>query len=173
MEVEKTFTPREIRNENISLLREKTVLFSSTDLRPFYRYFQIHGLTIAGLNGVSDEFLINVGKTYEAMFLKNLNTNFSMQKRVFDAAKYPEKGGPTIQRVGLSKHQDINHDELPGWDLTNDLNQAVDFIWELQESGPSQINEVLEHLLHSLTALIFYQTFPEDWDYLEKNSLLN
>jgi len=170
-EVHKTFSLRENPKESIMLLTEKTDFISSKKLKPFYRYFEVHGLTIAGLNGVSDEFLVDVGKTYEAMFPKS-GMDASMQSRVFDAAKNPERGGKTLQRVGLSSHQDMHLDELPGWDFTNDHNQAVDFIWEMNEPGTNQVNEVLEHLLHTLTAIVFYQAFPEEWDYLSEESLL-
>ena len=45
-------------------------------------------------------------------------------------------------------------------------------MWEMTEPGPNQVNGVMEHLLHTLTTVVFYQAFKEDWDYLSEESLL-
>ena len=42
----------------------------------------------------------------------------------------------------------------------------------MNQPGPNQVNEVMEHLLHTLTSIVFYQAFTEDWDYLSEESLL-
>ena len=96
------------------LLAQKTVFISSKKLKPFYRYFEIHGLTIVGLDGVTDKFMVHVGKTYDAMFPIDSGLDASMLSMVFDAAKNPERGGKTLQRLDLSSHQETNLDELPG-----------------------------------------------------------
>jgi len=49
---------------------------------------------------------------------------------------------------------------------------STDYIWELQEGGADQIGEVIEHLLHTVSAVGFRLAFPQDWDYTNHASAL-
>ena len=72
----------------------------------------------------------------------------------------------------------LNNENYDGWDNINDNYDVVDFIWEATSNSPSdkqtkaaQINEIVEHLLHTIT-LIFNKSFTS-WGYEDVSSDLD
>ena len=86
-----------------------------------------------------------------------------------------------LQRIG-SIGPDNYPDGNPGLDAINNEYEVVDFIWEIElndeirgktqvQANAQQINEIVEHLLHTVTNG-FNKTF-NSWDYQNQSSALN
>ena len=43
----------------------------------------------------------------------------------------------------------------------------------MEQGGADQIGEVIEHLLHTVTNVILYLSYPEEWDYNNPSSQLS
>jgi len=124
-----------------------------------------NGLAIFGREDVSSSFLTNVGKAYEAMLQTSSHIDTAMRSSYNStiSAQY------VYQRVGLNSPS--NYSTMDGGASNPYGDNAVDYIWE-GGSGADQIGEVLEHLLHTVTAVGFKLTFSNAWDYNNKNSQL-
>ena len=76
------------------------------------------------------------------------------------------------QRVGLDGSQAVSNFE-PGDPPAPFVDNATDFIWQMEQGGADQIGEGVEHLLHTVTNVILYLSFPEEWDYNNPSSQLS
>ena len=74
------------------------------------------------------------------------------------------------QRVGVDGMSN-NSNFSPGTPPKPYDDNATDYIWEMQTGGADQIGEVMEHLLHTVTAVTMYLAYP-DWSYKSSNSQL-
>ena len=139
--------------------------------QPFNRYVDIGGLRIFGLDEVSDNFLNKVASTYEAMFASNDLINLEMRSAFSDILKE----NYIFQRVGFDSPEYYGGgDKLPQHPINgNYKDNQTDYIWEgLSRSAASQTNEVIEHLLHTITGVGFAFQFSE-WDPLDPSSKIN
>ena len=128
----------------------------------FDRYINFGGLSLFVKPNNSDDFLINVAKTYRDMLggdlgytsdcVDTLNrefTSFNVAQRIWSETK-PEE-----------------------FEVFGNSYEAVDLIEERASfSSQEQINEVIEHLLHTISVLGLSQVFPNKWDYTNKTSSL-
>lgn len=124
-----------------------------------------NGLAIFGRTGVSSSFLTKVGTAYEAM----LQASSSIDTGMRNSYNSTISSQYIYQRVGLGSPS--NYSTMDGGASSPFDGNAVDYIWE-GASGAEQIGEVLEHLLHTITAVGFKLTFSSAWDYNNKNSQL-
>jgi len=118
------------------------------------------------LEEVDPTFVGNVGKAYEAMFESTSLTDSGMQDDLYAGMKKRY----VLQRVGYigPEYYDEIREE-PGKGKYGD--QRVDYIWEMPSSSTeSQTGEVLEHLLHTLTAIGFHYAFSEEWAWNDSES---
>ena len=132
----------------------------------FPNYVDSNNLRIFGRQGVSKTFLGNVGSTYNEMFKESSNIDQSMRSKYLQISKDKY----VYQRVGVDG-------------MVNDPNfktgippkpyddNATDYIWEQGSGGADQIGEVIEHLLHTITNVVFYLSYS-DWNYKDSSSLL-
>jgi len=125
----------------------------------FPTYIDSNDLRIFARKGVSESFLNNVGKVYDQMFQEisdqtKRNEYFSVSKN-----KY------AYQRVGVDGMSADGTPPKPYGD------NATDYIWEMSSGGADQIGEVVEHLLHTVTAVVLYLAYA-DWDYKNSSSPL-
>ena len=125
-------------------------------------------MRIFAKEGVSVEFLNNVGKTYEAMFGEGPNVDENMRSIYLKATE----DNYVYQRLGIDGSEESSNFE-PGDPPAPYNDNVTDFIWEMAQGGPDQIGEVIEHLLHTITNVILYLSFPEEWDYNNPSSLLS
>ena len=125
-------------------------------------------LRIFAKEGVSSEFLQNVGKTYEAMLSEGVNIDESMRTLYLTTSEE----NYVYQRVGLDGSQASSNFE-PGDPPEPFADNATDFIWQMEQGGADQIGEVIEHLLHTVTNVILYLSYPEEWDYNNPSSQLS
>ena len=125
-------------------------------------------MRIFAKEGVSSEFLQNVGKAYEEMFNDGPKIDESMRALYLSTTEE----NYVYQRVGLDGSE-VSSSFEPGDPPAPYSDNATDFIWEMEQGGTDQIGEVIEHLLHTVTNVILYLSFPEEWDYNNPSSQLS
>ena len=133
----------------------------SMNATPFDRYINFNGLTIFASPTNTNTFLINVTKTYRDM----LGGDLGYTSSCVDTLKTKFTANKIAQRLWKTESP-ANFVGDSGFDSAG--YEAQDLI---QESGSSeQANEVIEHLLHTITVLGLSRVFPNKWDYTDTNS---
>lgn len=140
---------------------------SESTIGDFPNYIDAKNLRIFARQGVSTNFLNNVGEAYKEMFNENSNIDETMRSHYLSTSK--EKY--VYQRVGVDgMASDSNFDS--GTPPKPYGDNATDYIWEMKNGGADQIGEVIEHLLHTVTNVILYLAYPK-WNYNNSSSPLN
>jgi|TARA_B100001094_G_C18143431_1_gene779235 hypothetical protein len=132
----------------------------------FPSYVDSNNLRIFARKGVSSTFLNNVGAAYGEMLKDNSKIDQSMKSKYLSTSKDEY----VYQRVGVDgmasgSNFDSGTPPKPYGD------NATDYIWEMSSGGEDQIGEVIEHLLHTVTAVGLYLNYS-DWDYKSSSSPL-
>ena len=135
----------------------------------FTNFIDAKSLRIYAKDDVSSGFLNNVGKSYEAMFTDNSNIDESMRAYYLSTSKDEY----VWQRVGLEASFNKNESYAEGFPPRPYRHNVTDYIWEMDTGGKDQIGEVIEHLLHTVTTVILYLAYPNEWDYNKSSSALS
>ena len=143
--------------------------YDSKDLGDFSAYIDAKNMRIFAKEGVSDLFLNNVGKAYEAMFTDGSSINEGMRSHYLSTTKDEY----VYQRVGLEASFNKNESYAEGFPPSPYKHNVTDYIWEMNTGGEEQIGEVIEHLLHTITNVILYLAYPNEWDYNKSSSELS
>ena len=144
----------------------KGSIINDEQFAPFNRYIDVNGLRMFVLDKVKDEFVLDVANTFEAMFPQSSDTiDLTSQQLLLQTMK----DFNTFQRIGyIGPPENGEPASAPlsgGWEF------AQDYIWEKPSSSTaSQIGEVVEHLLHTITSISLKYTFPEKWDWDDPSS---
>ena len=145
---------------------EEQNLDSSDTNNDFPNYVDSNNLRIFARKGVSDSFLKNVGSAYGEILKDNSKIDQSMKSKYLSTSKDKY----VYQRVGLdgmASGSDFDSGTPPKPYGDN----ATDYIWEMSSGGVDQIGEVIEHLLHTVTAVALYLSYS-DWNYKSSTSPL-
>ena len=133
----------------------------------FPTYLDAHNLRFFARPGVSSDFLSAVSTAYGEMLKSSPSIDADVQQSYLSTTEAQH----VFQLVGLVGPENYSStmDERPQrpWE-----DHGTDYIWELSTGGPEQIGEVLEHLLHTVTAVGLKLAFPEAWDYMDESSAL-
>ncbi|MDC0475034.1 M10 family metallopeptidase C-terminal domain-containing protein [Hyphomicrobiales bacterium] len=144
----------------------KGSIITDDQFEPFNRYIDVNGLRMFVLDKVKDEFVLDVANTFEAMFPQSSDTiDLASQQLILQSTKDYN----IFQRIGYIGPPE--NGEPASAPLSGDWEFAQDYIWEKPSSSTaSQIGEVVEHLLHTITSLSLKYTFPEKWDWDDTSS---
>ena len=144
----------------------KGSIIADEQFAPFNRYIDVNGLRMFVLDKVKDEFVLDVANTFEAMFPQSSDTiDLASQQLILQSTKDYN----IFQRIGYIGPPE--NGEPASAPLSGDWEFAQDYIWEKPSSSTaSQIGEVVEHLLHTITSLSLKYTFPEKWDWDDTSS---
>ena len=143
---------------------------------PFVKFIDVENLRLFSLQEVSNEFLIKVAKTYLLMLEDNNNIDIEMRSKFLDVSK----NHFVFQRIGLEgpdyyeRKFKADFGSLPQSRAPNNgpyRDNATDYIWEYNQGSESQLNEVVEHLLHTITNVVFAIQF-KDWNWEEPSSMI-
>ena len=137
----------------------------------FQRYIDVTSLRIFAREQVSDSFLRNVATAYELMISPT------------EIAKYPARNKfhntlsdyNIYQRIGYGGPNTnvMNTQPGPGDTIFSYDRYATDYIWEDHaRSTKRQLGNVLEHLLHTITAVQFRLYWPEKWGFEDDSDLI-
>ncbi len=144
-------------------------LIEEDDKLDFTQYVDSNNIRIFGKEDVSLGFLNKVAKSYNAMLKENPVIDHSMRLKYLMTSKNEN----VYQRVGLHSSYKKNEEYAHNIRIPKPYkNNCTDFIWEEEKGGPMQINEVIEHLLHTVTAVILKLSYPDDWGYMNSSSKL-
>ena len=155
---------------------------------PFKKYLDVYGIKLLGLGSVggqksvSNNFLFKNAQLVQ-LLLNPLDPkiNKNLQKK---AVSYL-KANKTIQKIGFKSYDSyspsLDSGKYAGWDKVNDNYSNVDFVWDyssekIPKDGPTakaQINENLEHLLHTITHFSLPNIFPKQFVLYPKNKKSN
>ena len=144
----------------------KGSIITDDQFEPFNRYIDVNGLRMFVLDKVKDEFVLDVANTFEAMFPQSSDTiDLASQQLILQSTKDYN----IFQRIGYIGPPE--NGEPASAPLSGDWEFAQDYIWETPSSSTaSQIGEVVEHLLHTISSLSLKYTFPEKWDWDDTSS---
>lgn len=143
---------------------------------PFVKFIDVENLRLFSLQEVSNDFLIKVAKTYLLMLEDNSNIDLEMRSKFLDVSK----NHFVFQRIGLEgpdyyeRQFKADFGSLPQSRAPNNgpyRDNATDYIWEYNQGSESQLNEVVEHLLHTITNVVFAIQF-KDWNWEEPSSMI-
>ena len=143
---------------------------------PFVKFIDVENLRLFSLQEVSNEFLIKVAKTYLLMLEDTSNIDLEMRSKFLDVSK----NHFVFQRIGLEgpdyyeRKFKADFGSLPQSRAPNNgpyRDNATDYIWEYNQGSESQLNEVVEHLLHTITNVVFAIQF-KDWNWEEPSSMI-
>ena len=143
---------------------------------PFVKFIDVENLRLFSLQEVSNDFLIKVAKTYLLMLEDNSNIDLEMRSKFLDVSK----NHFVFQRIGLEgpdyyeRKFKADFGSLPQSRAPNNgpyRDNATDYIWEYNQGSESQLNEVVEHLLHTITNVVFAIQF-KDWNWEEPSSMI-
>ena len=140
----------------------------SSSEEDFPNYVDVKKLRIFAREEVSTSFLNNVGEAYKEMFNDNSDVDSTMRSHYLSISEDEY----VYQRVGvngMANNSNIDSFEPPEPYRDN----ATDYIWEKGRWTDGQIGEVVEHLLHTVTNVIFYLAYPNDWDYNDSYSAIS
>ena len=152
-------------------------VFEDPQSDPFVRYIDVQNLRLYSLDEVSNKFLQNVAKTYLLMLETNNQIDPEMRAEYLKITK----DNYVYQRIGLEGPEyyenkfNSSFDGLPeSRTLENGpyRDNVTDYIWEYEEGSDRQINEVIEHLLHTITNVIFSMQFT-NWDWENSSSMIS
>jgi plastocyanin len=152
------------------------VLLKDTSYAPYDKHATSYALILAGLPDVTDEFVINVANIANRILALNSSTNTTNRNALLNGF-ITNKAFQRIGKTGMNSYSpSLNEANYPGWDDINDTYDVVDFIWEstsdsVNQTKESQINAILEHLIHTIT--LGYDRVFNNWSYDDQNSELN
>jgi hypothetical protein len=149
-------------------------VISGSTYSPFEKHIKYGGLLIVALPDNTETFLVDVANTYRDILggdsgytascvdslIAQFDTNKKVVQRIWTAL------GPRPAQGGLEGNTTENFEAF------GENYETTDFIKELQESeaGQLQINEVIEHILHTITVKGLSRVFPTKWDQSSTNS---
>ena len=103
------------------------------------------------------------------MFENTKLIDLNMQKRFLNTLKKKN----VYQRI-VKQTSAMDYTPVPSHPLNGPYNKnAVDVIWQLPDEEKTAANEIVEHLLHTITTLGFYYAFRNEWRWDIKNSPIN
>ncbi len=143
----------------------QTNIIKTTDYKPFSKKISVYGLTFVAQNDVSDQFMLDVAKTMQKMFVRTASTNKKAQTALLQNL-YQYNAVLPIYKAGtedkLSAKQQLELMSL------KEKNSMCDIIIE---GSPKQTLEVVEHILHAVTDIGLHYLNPKKWGLNKKSTL--
>ena len=160
----------------------------TNEFGPFKKYIDVYGIKLLGLGNVGGQKSVSNNFLYKnaqlvQLLLNPLDPNIkkNLQKKTISYLK----ANKTIQKIGFESYDSysptFDSGKYKGWDKVNDNYSNVDFIWDYSSAkvpkhGPTakaQINENLEHLLHTITHFALPNIFPKQFVIYPENKKSN
>ena len=154
--------------QNDNLISLPLILKKDSNFSPYTRYIDVAGLRILALDEVSEKLILDIAEIFAAMMSESKDIDNVQQKAFMNGLQKMR----IFQRVGLIGPEHNNSFDCCPKSGPYQHNH-VDFIWELPRNRDQQANEIVEHLLHTITTLGFFYHFDDDWRWDRENSALN
>ena len=140
-------------------------IVKTDEYHPFTKKLTVCGITLIGREDISDAFMNNVAATIKEMFSPDgENIDKELQERlIINMYKYR-----TVIPLFKGENYEFSSSDEEKWDRTMIANSICDII---MEGVTGQVTEVVEHILHFVTAIGMHYTFPNEWG-ISRNSEL-
>ena len=165
------FTDKVIDASSINLTTSSLEITQDENFNPFNRYIDVYDLRIFYLDDVSESFAKKVAASYEAILgsgdIINTEDQSLLKETIREYYVY--------QKVGVQGPENYGGSEPPILEIRGSYDEyQTDYIWELSSEYPSsfQINEVFEHILHTITAVALPLIY-DDWKWQNPSSKIN
>ena len=165
------FTDKVIDASSINLTTSSLEITQDENFNPFNRYIDVYDLRIFYLDDVSESFAKKVAASYEAILgsgdIINTEDQSLLKETIREYYVY--------QKVGVQGPENYGGSEPPNLEIRGSYDEyQTDYIWELSSENPSssQINEVFEHILHTITAVALPLIY-DDWKWQNPSSKIN
>jgi len=148
---------------------ERGSIVTDSTFNPFERYLDVRKLRLFVRTGVSNTFMESIASAYEAMLMNTTAIDYDLRDGLFTALNTLN----AYQRIGYIGPSNYSGslDAQPGGSYTD---SAIDYIWEQTGSSEADIiGEVIEHLLHTITAIGFNTSFNSEWTWNSTSSQLH
>lgn len=165
------FTDKVIDASSINLTTSSLEITQDGNFNPFNRYIDVYDLRIFYLDDVSESFAKKVAASYEAILgsgdIINTEDQSLLKETIREYYVY--------QKVGVQGPENYGGSEPPNLEIRGSYDEyQTDYIWELSSDSlsSSQINEVFEHILHTITAVALPLIY-DDWKWQNPSSKIN
>ena len=140
-------------------------IIQTDEYQPFTKKLTVCGITLIGREDISDDFMKNVALTIKEMFSPDgENIDKELQERLI-TNMYEYR---TVIPLFKGENYEFSASNQEKWDRTVLENSICDII---MEGVSGQVTEVVEHILHFVTAIGMHYTFPNEWG-ISRNSEL-
>tara|TARA_B100000809_G_scaffold259937_1_gene305916 strand:- start:113 stop:985 length:873 start_codon:yes stop_codon:yes gene_type:complete len=140
-------------------------IIQTDEYQPFTKKLTVCGITLIGREDISDDFMKNVALTIKEMFSPDgENIDKELQERLI-TNMYEYR---TVIPLFKGENYEFSASNEEKWDRTVLENSICDII---MEGVSGQVTEVVEHILHFVTAIGMHYTFPNEWG-ISRNSEL-
>ncbi|MDA8852201.1 M10 family metallopeptidase C-terminal domain-containing protein [Hyphomicrobiales bacterium] len=165
------FIDKVIDASSINLTTSSLEITQDENFNPFNRYIDVYDLRIFYLDDVSESFAKKVAASYEAILgsgdIINTEDQSLLKETIREYYVY--------QKVGVQGPENYGGSEPPNLEIRGSYDEyQTDYIWELSSESlsSSQINEVFEHILHTITAVALPLIY-DDWKWQNPSSKIN
>ena len=165
------FTDKVVDASSINLTTSSLEITQDGNFNPFNRYIDVYDLRIFYLDDVSESFAKKVAASYEAILgsgdIINTEDQSLLKETIREYYVY--------QKVGVQGPENYGGSEPPNLEIRGSYDEyQTDYIWELSSESlsSSQINEVFEHILHTITAVALPLIY-DDWKWQNPSSKIN
>ena len=140
-------------------------IIQTDEYQPFTKKLTVCGITLIGREDISDDFMKNVAVTIKEIFSPDgENIDKKLQERLI-TNMYEYR---TVIPLFKGENYEFSASNEEKWDRTVLENSICDII---MEGVSGQVTEVVEHILHFVTAIGMHYTFPNEWG-ISRNSEL-
>lgn len=143
------------RNDALDNIYQETKIIRSDEYKIFTKKMMVYGITFVANDNVTDDFMLKVAVTLKEMFPRKEGMDLELQEQVLQNV-YKYRG--VIPFIRVDEVDEIEK-QLECDDFVK-KNSVPDIIIE---GSKTQTMEVVEHLLHFITAIGLHHTLPEIW----------
>lgn len=137
---------------------------ATNELAPFTKRLDVHGLTLAARDDISDDFMALVAQTIDEIFPRDPSLDLVMQARVIENHY---RYGALIP-VPLGQDFSFMEENPEQWQALESQYSICDII---MQDVPGQVMEVVEHILHYVTDIGLHYAYPDVWGISDDSQL--
>ncbi len=140
-------------------LYQVSPILAAPEYAPFTKKLTVYGIILIAGDEIPDEFMREIARTIKEMFPREGSIDTTLQEEMI-RNMYRYKTVLPLIEDGFDFDFGSEASNR-AWDRITDKNSVCDVIFHAP--GPGQINEVIEHILHSVTDVGLNYTLPDDW----------
>lgn len=152
-------TDQVVEVENVNVEINKATITAA-----FPASMTTYGFQFEIMQGVSDEFIVDVAKSYQSMFPQDEKYDLKKQHQVLNAMLQYR----ALVTVLLGHHDSMSDETLEGMSVFENGDYSLCDV--IMYGCRGQAMEVVEHLLHHITDVGLFYAYPKEWSFTDKKS---